>query len=74
MRADRVGSATVLAQIVAMVADAQRTRAPIQQLADRIAGYFVPAVLLTAGLPLLPGACGDRSRGWRTACSAPWPY
>ena len=48
MRADRVGSATVLAQIVAMVSDAQRTRAPIQHLADQIAAYFVPAVMTVA--------------------------
>ena len=46
MRADRVGSDTVLAQIVRMVGDAQRTRAPIQRLADVVASWFVPAVIL----------------------------
>src|SRR5204863_541456 len=45
MRADRIGSETVLAQIVQMVADAQRSRAPIQKLADTVSGYFVPAVI-----------------------------
>jgi len=50
MRADRVGSDTMLARIVAMVADAQRSRAPIQRLADRVAGWFVPAVLAVAAL------------------------
>jgi Cu+-exporting ATPase len=48
MRADRVGSETMLARIVAMVSEAQRSRAPIQRLADTVAGYFVPAVLLVA--------------------------
>jgi Cu+-exporting ATPase len=45
MRAERIGSETVLAQIVQMVADAQRSRAPIQKLADTVSGYFVPAVI-----------------------------
>src|SRR5213079_904786 len=45
MRAERIGSETVLAQIVQMVADAQRSRAPIQKLVDTLAGYFVPAVI-----------------------------
>ena len=47
-RAERVGSDTLLAQIVRMVGEAQRTRAPIQRLADRLAGWFVPAVVLIA--------------------------
>ncbi len=50
MRAEKVGSETLLAQIVQMVADAQRSRAPIQRLADRVSGWFVPAVILIAVL------------------------
>ena len=48
MRAERVGAETMLARIVQMVAEAQRSRAPIQKLADRVAGVFVPAVILVA--------------------------
>jgi Cu+-exporting ATPase len=48
IRADKVGSETLLARIVAMVAEAQRSRAPIQKLADRVAGWFVPIVILVA--------------------------
>jgi Cu+-exporting ATPase len=45
MRADKIGADTMLARIVAMVSEAQRSRAPIQALADKVSGYFVPAVL-----------------------------
>ena len=48
MRAERVGSETLLAQIVQMVSEAQRSRAPIQRLADLVSSYFVPAVILIA--------------------------
>jgi len=50
MRAERVGGETLLAQIVRMVSQAQRSRAPIQRLADRVAGWFVPAVIAIAML------------------------
>ena len=53
MRAERVGSETMLAQIVEMVAKAQRSRAPIQKLADTVSGYFVPAVVLIAVLTFI---------------------
>ena len=48
MRAEKIGRDTMLARIVQMVADAQRSRAPIQRLADQVSGYFVPAVILMA--------------------------
>ncbi|QIB66903.1 heavy metal translocating P-type ATPase [Kineobactrum salinum] len=48
MRADKIGRDTMLSQIVQMVASAQRSRAPIQGLADKVAGWFVPAVILIA--------------------------
>jgi P-type Cu+ transporter len=53
MRAERVGSETLLAQIVQMVADAQRSRAPIQRLADVVASYFVPIVIAIAVVAFL---------------------
>jgi Cu+-exporting ATPase len=56
MRAERVGAETVLSQIVHMVADAQRSRAPIQKVADVVAGWFVPAVLLVAVITFIAWA------------------
>ena len=71
MRAERVGSETLLAQIVRMVGEAQRTRAPIQRLADRVAAFFVPAVVLVAVLTFVvwaafgPGAAVRARAGQR---------
>ena len=56
MRAERVGSETLLAQIVQLVSQAQRSRAPIQRLADRVAGWFVPAVIGIAILTFIAGS------------------
>jgi Cu+-exporting ATPase len=53
MRAEKVGKETMLARIVQMVAEAQRSRAPIQRLADQVSGWFVPAVVAVAALAFL---------------------
>lgn len=63
MEATRVGSDTMLAQIVEMVSNAQRSRAPIQKYADKVAGYFVPAVIGIAVLSFIAWAIwGPRLR------------
>jgi P-type Cu+ transporter len=56
LRAERVGSDTLLARIVALVAEAQRSRAPIQRIADRVAASFVPAVVVVAALAFVAWA------------------
>jgi Cu+-exporting ATPase len=53
MRADRVGADTLLAQIIRLVGEAQRSRAPVQRLADRVSAYFMPAVVLVALITLV---------------------
>jgi Cu+-exporting ATPase len=53
MRAEKIGRDTMLARIVQMVADAQRSRAPIQRLADRVSGWFVPAVIAVAAVAFI---------------------
>ena len=71
MRAERVGSDTLLGQIVNMVAEAQRSRAPIQGLADKVAGIFVPVVLAVSVLTFVSGCGLDRSQNSRTPSSTP---
>jgi Cu+-exporting ATPase len=56
MRADKVGAETMLARIVQMVAEAQRSRAPIQRIADKVAGYFVPVVVACAAAAFIAWA------------------
>ncbi len=63
MRAERVGAETLLAQIVHMVSEAQRSRAPIQKLADQVSGYFVPAVVLASAITFVVwGLAGPEPR------------
>ncbi len=59
MRAEQVGARTLLAQIVRLVSEAQRSRAPIQRLADRVSAYFVPAVVATAAVTLVASGLVD---------------
>jgi Cu+-exporting ATPase len=56
MRADKIGADTMLARIVTMVSEAQRSRAPIQRMADKVSGYFVPAVLAAAAVTFISWA------------------
>ncbi len=65
LRALKVGSETVLARIIRMVEDAQGSKAPIQQIADKISGIFVPAVLIAAAVTLL--ITGFVTGDWQTA-------
>ncbi|HEU5468693.1 MAG TPA: copper-translocating P-type ATPase [Steroidobacteraceae bacterium] len=64
MRSERVGSATMLSQIVQMVAQAQRSKAPMQRLADRVAGYFVIAVVLIATASYFAWGLLGGEQGW----------
>jgi len=72
MRAEKVGAETLLARIVAMVSEAQRSRAPIQKLADVVSGYFVPAVILMAMVTFVVWAWSARRHAWRMRSSMPW--
>ncbi len=73
IEAQRVGSDTLLAQIVRMVSEAQRSRAPIQRLADVVAAWFVPAVIVTAIITSSSGWPSAPNRAWPTRWSTAWP-
>ena len=64
MRAERVGSTTMLAQIVQMVAQAQRSKAPMQRMADQVAGYFVAVVIAVATLTFFAWGVFGGAQGW----------
>ncbi len=67
MKAERVGAETLLARIVQMVSEAQRSRAPIQRLADRVSAVFVPAVIGRRHRDVHRlGAHRSAAAGWRT--------
>ena len=72
MRAEKVGADTLLSRIVAMVAEAQRSRAPIQKLADSVAGYFVPIVIGIAIVAFMVWALAGPPPALRSPCSMPW--
>ena len=74
MEAKRVGKETLLAQIVTMVGEAQRSRAPIQRLADRVSAWFVPAVVLIAVLTAIAWAVWGPEPRLTTRWSTPLPY
>jgi Cu+-exporting ATPase len=74
IRADKVGSGTVLAQIVQLVAQAQRSRAPMQRMADKVAYWFVLAVLATAVLRSSDGVCLDPNRPGPLPSSMPYRF
>ncbi|MBL8519400.1 MAG: copper-translocating P-type ATPase [Betaproteobacteria bacterium] len=65
MRAEKVGADTVLSQIVQMVAQAQRSKAPLQRVADVVAGYFVLAVIAIAGITLMAWGWLVPQQGWQ---------
>ena len=67
MRAEKIGAATLLARIVGIVAKAQRSRAPVQRLADVVSGWFVPAVLLVASLTFAAWAMFGPEPRWSFA-------
>jgi Cu+-exporting ATPase len=72
IRAQRVGAETTLAQIVRMVSESRRTRAPIQRLADMVSGYFVPAVVLVAAITFVTWAViGPEPRSARVVARVP---
>jgi Cu+-exporting ATPase len=73
IRSERIGAQTVLSQIVQLVAQAQRSRAPLQRLADRVAGYFVAVVVAIAVLTLVGWASGGQGRAGPTGSSTPCP-